>query len=255
VGFTGFQLINLATASYGFFVLLALALHVFLLDEKDLDVLLRLRQKLPSWNVKPGWLPSMALPASLQRVLSGLAVGCGVAWMAASFASGVIHFTGVERFANSFRPILSLIQPFRVANSYHLFGHITRNRIEPEFLVRTREQPDWRPLSMHYKPGTVTSPPQFATPHQPRVDFLLWFYGLAYRGQPPEYVSRLLDRLCHDPEAVASLFIEPLPDSPLVVRIEFWRYHFTTVEERGDSGAWWKRASLGSTRPVRCWGL
>lgn len=50
VGFTGFQLINLATASYGFFVLLALALHVFLLDEGDLDALSRLRKKFLSWN-------------------------------------------------------------------------------------------------------------------------------------------------------------------------------------------------------------
>ena len=45
VGFTGFQLVNLATANYGFFVYLALVLHVFLLDEADIE---RLGKRIPS---------------------------------------------------------------------------------------------------------------------------------------------------------------------------------------------------------------
>ena len=34
--FTGFQILNIASANYGFFCYLALALHVFLLDDGDL---------------------------------------------------------------------------------------------------------------------------------------------------------------------------------------------------------------------------
>jgi hypothetical protein len=105
---------------------------------------------------------------------------------------------------------------------------------------------------MQYKPGPVDRPPRWATPHQPRVDFLLWFYGLSFRQQTPEYVSQLLDRLCHDPGAMAPLFVESLPSAPYAVRIEFWRYHFTTAEERRATGAWWKRASLGSLPPMIC---
>ena len=105
---------------------------------------------------------------------------------------------------------------------------------------------------MHYKPGPLERPPRFATPHQPRIDFLLWFYGLSFRQRTPEYVVSLLDRLCHDPEAVAPLFVEPLPAAARAVRIEFWRYRFTSPEERRDTGAWWKRTSLASSRPVNC---
>jgi hypothetical protein len=252
VGFTGFQLINLATASYGFFVLLALALHVFLLDEGDLDAVSRFRPKFLNWNSWRSRLSSLSLPDSLQRVATGFAVACGLGWVVASFATGLTHFVASEGIANALQPIISPLGAFRVANSYHLFSHITRERIEPEFQVQTRDRPSWRPLAMNYKPGFVARPPRFATPHQPRVDFQLWFYGLSFRAQTPEYVTRLVDRLCHDPQAVAQLFVEPLPAVPLAVRIEFWRYEFTTSEERRDTGAWWKRASLGSTRPVSC---
>ena len=44
VAFTGFQILNLGTANYGFFVYLALALHVFLLDDTDLE---RIARRLP----------------------------------------------------------------------------------------------------------------------------------------------------------------------------------------------------------------
>jgi hypothetical protein len=252
VGFTGFQLINLATASYGFFVLLALALHVFLLDEGDLDWLSRLRRKLPGLQ---GWrthLPSIVLPESLRRFGTGIAVLSGMVWVVGSFATGLSYFVGSQALENSVRPIVLPLLSFRVANTYHLFTQITRDRIEPEFQVQTNGGEQWRPLDLHYKPGSVDRPPRWATPHQPRVDFLLWFYGLSFRQQTPEYVSRLMDRLCHDPGAMAPLFVGSLPTEPYAIRIEFWRYHFTTAKERRDTGAWWKRASLGSLPPTVC---
>ena len=254
LGFSVFHVINLATASYGFFVLLALALHVFLLDERDLDALWRLRGRLPSWNSWRARLPSPSLPASLARAATGFAVACGLVWGIVSIATGLSHFVASPSLTSALAPIVSPLRPFRVANTYHLFGHITRERIEPEFQLKLEADEDWRPLVMHYKPGPVTRPPAFATPHQPRVDFLLWFYGLSFRQRTPEYVPQLLDRLCHDPQAIAPLFVEPLPEAPRAVRIEFFRYQFTSVEERRDTGAWWKRISLGSTKPLRCSG-
>jgi hypothetical protein len=251
-GFTGFQALNLATASYGFFVLLALALHVFLLDERDLDGLWRLRRRLPAWN---GWtrrVGSRSFPMSLQRAATGLAVTYGVAWGMVSVATGFTDLAATSGIANAARPFVSPLRPFRVANSYHLFSHITRKRIEPEFQLQLQGEDRWRPLSMHYKAGPVSAPPRFATPHQPRVDFQLWFYGLSFQRQTPEYVSRLLERLCRDPGAVAQLFVETLPPEPRAVRIEFWRYHFTTFKERRETSAWWKRESLGNSRAIDC---
>jgi hypothetical protein len=142
------------------------------------------------------------------------------------------------------------LEPFRLVNTYHLFGHITRERIEPTF--ETFGGTTWTPLAFHYKPGPVERPPPFVAPHQPRVDFLLWFYGLSAERGVPAYVRTLLDRLCHDPSAVTGLFVTPPPPAPHAVRVSFYRYHFTTAEERSHSGAWWSRSEVYEPRTLPC---
>jgi hypothetical protein len=147
-------------------------------------------------------------------------------------------------------PLRQPIEALRLVHAYHLFGHITRQRIEPEFEVDTGD--GFQPLAMRYKPGPVDRPPPFVAPHQPRVDFRLWFYGLGFRRGVPRFVSTLLERLCTDPEAIRDLFTS-LPEKPArYVRIRFWRYRFTSVEERAQSGNWWSRQELATTTPSRC---
>ena len=45
----------------------------------------------------------------------------------------------------------------------------------------------------------------------------------------PEYVTKLLERLCRDPDAVQSLFRTPPSPHPQAARIVYWQYHFTTA--------------------------
>ena len=140
-------------------------------------------------------------------------------------------FHGLDRFVYSkptkapLSEIRAMFEPFRLINSYHLFGHITRARIEPEFQVKTQGQ--WAALTMNYKPGPTDKAPVYVAPHQPRVDFLLWFYGLSFRQGQPDYVSALLDRLCSKPSVVAPLFTSTLPNEPEAVRVVFWQYRMT----------------------------
>ena len=135
-------------------------------------------------------------------------------------------------------------------NAYHLFGHVTRQRIEPEF--QTRDGEAWTPHHFWYKAGPLDRAPPFVAPHQPRVDFRLWFYGLGFRHGVPEYVGVLLHRLCTDPEAVQPLFASELPAEPEAVRIVFGRYRFTGPEQRRESGAWWSRTWLARIPEVSC---
>ena len=86
-------------------------------------------------------------------------------------------------------------------------------------------------------------------PHQPRVDFQLWFYGLAFRRREPAYVSTLVERMCEDPAAVQPLFRRPLPPHPAAVRIVYWRYVFASRAERRATGVWWRRAAWRSAAP------
>jgi hypothetical protein len=106
----------------------------------------------------------------------------------------------------------------------------------------------FRPL--RYKPGDVNRAPPFVAPHQPRLDFQLWFFGLGHRRGVPPYVASLLTRVCEDPEATQSFFPAPLPERPIAARVAFFRYRFTP---RG-APAWWSREPAGSTPPMPCGG-
>ncbi len=210
---TGFQLVNLATANYGFFVLLALALHVFLLDDAT-----------PAVGRQGRIVPAVVIAA----------------WVGLSLLGAIGTF--VDR---GFLPsVRQAVEPFRLVNNYHLFGHITRERIEPQFETTVDGQ-TWVEHDLRYKPGDPHRAPPIVAPHQPRVDFLLWFYGLSYRRGAPPYVARLVERLCRDPGAVQSLFAGPLPPHPLAVRIVFFQYHFA-------SPPWWTRAEVDALGPVPC---
>jgi hypothetical protein len=229
--FTAFQIINALTANYGFFCYLATLLHVFLLDDA---LLARLPLSLATATV-----------ASTRARQAGAAVVMAL-FVAVSLNDGLASFAGIAASPR----LLELANRWRIINTYHLFGHITRERIEPE--LQTFDGKEWSAHDLHYKPGDVRRAPPYVAPHQPRVDFQLWFYGLQYRYQTPGYVPALLARMCHDPEAVQPLFVRELPRAPEAVRIVYWQYHFATVEERRADGAWWTRTRIDETRPIPC---
>jgi hypothetical protein len=222
VFFTFFQILNVLTANYGFFCYLACALHLFLLDDTLLG----------RWWNQPAKPP--------QRRAAGV-VALAV-FLIISTVEGAGTFAGWEP-PGWLGAAGRVWAPLRVVNTYHLFAQITRERIEPEF--QTRAGGNWQTHDLWYKPGPLDRRPPYVAPHQPRVDFQLWFYGLSYRNQSPAYVMNLLKRLCRDPAAVQPLFVRPLPPHPDAVRIVYWQYHFA-------DRPWWRREHLDETRPIDC---
>lgn len=282
--FAGFQVINILTANYGFFSYLALVLQVMLLS--DADVLSASR----AWRRATVRFPQRAIRlcratvrlarfkgSRLMARVTGSRIFDGARRWASRDDAHTLIFLGrlgiglavtatylgvslndaLDAFAPSgdprtgaFSRASRLIAPARIVNTYHLFGHITRERIEPTF--ETFDGSHWTPLDFHYKPGDPMRPPPFVAPHQPRVDFLLWFYGLSYEQGTPLYVRNLVTKLCTDPSAVSSLFVGPLPEHPLAARVRFHRYHFTTPDERRRTHAWWTREPLEGERTLEC---
>jgi uncharacterized membrane protein YphA (DoxX/SURF4 family) len=280
--FTVFQGANAATANYGFFCFLAVALHVFLLDDRDLGALTARARRLVARlapgsprarmaNARPGAAvqppstearaPSVSASATVAvpvAVVSHptwrrtLAWAGAAAWVAASLAEGAFAFGDLGPGAvSSLIPVLELTQTFRVVNAYHLFASVTRQRIEPE--IQTEDDGRWSSHDLRYKPGDLRRRPPFVAPHQPRVDFLLWFFGLSYdRSTAPAYVTTLLERLCDEPATVAPLFAGPLPAAPTAVRIAFFEYHFSSASQKATTGAWWSREPIGVSRSLSC---
>jgi len=289
VVFSWFQICNAATANYGFFCYLAAALNVFLLDDADVARAgARAAAYLPAWlrravgrlrllvpappagGPPPPILPlTEPLPTPLTLPRAGSIVGA-LLFVVVSLVDGLYHLAEPDGALAFAAPLFELNERFRLVNSYHLFASITRERIEPELqtLAQGATAPEsapapesvddsadddrWTPQDLWHKPGDPRRAPDFVAPHQPRVDFQLWFYGLAFRRREPTYVSTLVERMCEDPAAVQPLFRQPLPPHPAAVRIVYWRYLFASRAERRATGLWWRRARVAIGRAVSC---
>ncbi len=238
--FATFQLFNALTANYGFFCYISVALGVFLFDENDVAGWL-VAERAPPYPPKP-----------IERVVRTIGEwGALLLFVAVSVANGAAQFVpGAPAGLSAWTAPLA---PFRMINNYHLFSAITVDRIEPEFQAHIAPAPvdEYMPLPLHHKPGELDRRPDFVAPHQPRLDFQLWFYGLSFR-RTPLYVANLLDRLCTEPHAVQPFFAVRLPETPDAVRIVFWQYHFTTPSEVHHTGQYWSRTLVAATQPQRC---
>jgi hypothetical protein len=134
--------------------------------------------------------------------------------------------------------------PLRLVNSYGAFGSVTRVRRELVVQATDRLGPGavWREYEFKGKPGDVRRrPPQWA-PYHLRLDWLMWFVALspAYgRSWLTPFLGKLL---AADPATLRLLRSAPFgADRPAAVRVQIYRYRFTTRAERRETGAWWHR--------------
>ncbi len=216
------QVLIAATGNYAFFNLLTLALCLTLLDDADL----------------PGWKPR-PFPASgrARRV---------AAWVAAVVLIGLslLPFLGPLVRLPWPRPLLGayeLVAPFRSLNSYGLFAVMTPERPEIQ-LEGSRDGVEWRPYRFRYKPGDSKRAPGFVAPHQPRLDWQMWFAALRGRCEAEPWMLRFLERLREGaPEVLSLLAEDPFPGSrPGFLRARLLSYRFTSLREQRATGDYWR---------------
>jgi hypothetical protein len=146
--------------------------------------------------------------------------------------------------------LVAWTEPFRSINSYGLFRVMTTSRLE--IVVEGSEDGvAWRPYEFRYKPGDVMRRPAFVEPHQPRLDWQMWFAALG-TYETTRWFPGLLGRLLEGSPAVLGLLARnPFPaHAPRYVRAMLYDYRFTTPEEREETGAWWVRTPAGPYAPA-----
>jgi predicted DCC family thiol-disulfide oxidoreductase YuxK len=142
-----------------------------------------------------------------------------------------------------------LSQPLRIVSAYGLFAVMTTQR--DEIVVEgSNDGINWREYEFRYKPGDVARRPPWNIPHQPRLDWQMWFAALEDPRRLrwfPRFLERLLE---NEPAVTALLEKNPFPDKPPVyVRAQYYDYSYTNNEEKAQ-GPWWKRRLLGLYFPV-----
>ena len=118
------------------------------------------------------------------------------------------------------------LAPLLIVNPYGLFATTTTTR--PVIVFEgSDDRQTWREYALPYKPGPVTRAPTWNIPHQPRLDWQLWFaaYGSAAQHR---WIERLLQRLLEGSPDVLALFAEnPFADRPpKYVRALLYDYRF-----------------------------
>lgn len=237
------QVLILATANYGFFNYLTLALCLGGLDDGDLAALARKLRVAPTVRART------AAKASHTPRWRALALWVLVAvWVPLSLVP-FFHF--IPPLRGTLQEWRSRLEPFRSVNAYHLFASMTYVRNEA-VIEGSNDGHTWSAYEFHYKPGAVTRAPGFVAPHQPRVDFQMWFLLLRGRAPRDRYFQNLLARVLTSPDAVRPLFARDPFDGrpPKWLRVQVYRYRFTDGAVRRTTGAWWQRELLASLGPV-----
>jgi predicted DCC family thiol-disulfide oxidoreductase YuxK len=143
------------------------------------------------------------------------------------------------------RALLGLAAPFGIVNSYGLFAVMTTAR--REIIVQgSNDGTAWLDYEFPFKPGDPKRAPRWVAPHQPRLDWQMWFAALGdYRGNPwfVNFMERLLEGA---PEVLGLLSSNPFPNAPpRYVRAVVYDYKFSDFRTRRATGQWWTRRPRG----------
>lgn len=140
--------------------------------------------------------------------------------------------------------VLDAVAPFRTLNNYGLFRVMTTTRAEI-VIEGSRDGRTWTAYEFRDKPGDLARRPTWVAPHQPRLDWQMWFAALG-RVEHNRWVLSLCDHLLKNTPAVTALLAtNPFADAPPThLRAVRYEYHFTTREERARTGRWWRRTPV-----------
>lgn len=235
--FVGFQLMLVLTGNYGYFNLLAVVLCIPLLDDRFF-----LAKVVPTDDASS--------PVQVRRWLHGARIVALCLLLLASLPAFAAQFRLGISWPSPVRSLLSVVAPFRIANSYGLFASMTKTRQEI-VLEGSRDGMNWIPYEFPYKPGDVYRTPIFAALYMPRLDWQMWFAALGpYQGH--SWVIHLMGRLLeNEPDVLALLEINPFPDEPpQMVRAVLYEYTFSTPEQYRATFAWWNRELKGLYCPI-----
>ena len=227
IGLVGLQMLIILTGNYCFFNLLTLALCLLLIDDVTWKGLLTKR-----------FMPAIRFIEQPPRRYKRICIAIVATLLL--LLSG-IRFTG-QLFRDARFPDVAWIAPFRSVNTYGLFADMTESR--PEIIVEgSNDRITWETYQFRWKPGDLTVAPKWVAPHQPRLDWQMWFAALQGSYQRTPWFLNFMGALLQGKSEVLQLLAEnPFPDTPpRYVRATLYDYRFTDLATKRSEGTWWHR--------------
>jgi lipase maturation factor 1 len=238
------QIIIALTGNYCFFNLLTIALCVLLIDDWFV-FRIEGRASPASQELRPPNTESLTYRLCRYAALAVIVVTLPInTWLI--FGA----FKPQSRPPGWLAKFYEQLEAFRIVNGYGLFRVMTKDRGEI-VIEGSIDGVEWLPYEFKWKPGNVKRAPGWCAPHQPRLDWQMWFAALDAPEQNPWLVGLIVRLLEGSRDVTGLLAQDPFPDKPPnYIRAMFYRYRFTTPEERRHTGAWWKRQELREYLPT-----
>lgn len=235
-----FQIIILLTGNYAYFNWLSIVLCFALFDDFHLE---RFRRR-------------SAIEARRREKLAAafLTFMNGAVVVVVLLLSGMrmAAFLGPEHgeAPRVAQDISARLEPFRLVSGYGLFAVMTQQR--PEIVIEgSDDKKSWKEYEFRYKTGDVRRRPWFVAPHQPRLDWQMWFAALGSPRNESWFGNFLFRILQGSPEVLGLLSKNPFPEKPpRYLRAELYRYRFSDLSTRRREGVWWTREYVGPYTPV-----
>ncbi|XP_067044507.1 lipase maturation factor 2-like [Acropora muricata] len=196
-------------------------------------------------------------------------------WMIFSFAAlgmfgiSLVPYTDISHKTKSdLWPIIhrwkQKTDSFELVNAYGLFRSMTGVGGRPEVVIEGSNDLDgpWLEYHFRYKPGNLSGPPPVVAPHQPRLDWQLWFAALGGYEYNPWFVHLVFRLLQGKQEVLDLLAKNPFPRKPpLYIRAQLYKYHYTELPKNMSSLSdvlhnnrlvknWWWRESQREYLPI-----
>uniref|UniRef100_A0A673XNQ6 Lipase maturation factor n=1 Tax=Salmo trutta TaxID=8032 RepID=A0A673XNQ6_SALTR len=179
------------------------------------------------------------------------------------FAISLVPFTFIEYDSNAsvwpgVRQGYDAVSRYQLVNSYGLFRRMTGVGGRPEVVIEgSMDKVTWTEIEFMYKPGNLSAPPSVITPHQPRLDWQMWFAALGTHAHSPWFTS-LMYRLLQGKTDVIELIqsdVSQYPfhqQPPMYLRAHRYKYWFTKTLRTDGSypQRWWRRVYIEEFYPT-----
>lgn len=223
------QVLIFVTGNYTYFNLLTIVLCISLFDDRLLK------------RIMPSFVKSQLTDfVSLSR-LHHMVLIIGVMIVG---SLSIVHF-GRQIFQVEFPAqvveTVDRFRPLRLVNTYGLFARMTTER--PQIIIEgSRDGEEWKVYGLRYQPQALSDMPIFVAPHQPRLEWQLWFAALGNYENNRWFVSFMRRLLEGSSDVNALIGDNPFPDDPpRFVRARRYDYHFSDWETLNATGEWWQR--------------
>jgi predicted DCC family thiol-disulfide oxidoreductase YuxK len=251
------QVLILLTGNYCFFNWLTIALCLLLLDDAAMQKLVPAKWRRLTASEMPTPGPANSTGKTLGEITVPSAPVASEkggwrwpVWVTLPLALVILFITVPQLWTmlHGYRgrsawsePLSEWLAPFSSVNGYGLFAVMTTTR--PEIIIEgSNDGKNWREYEFKYKAGDLKRRPMFVAPHQPRLDWQMWFAALGDYRQNRwflEFCRRLLEG---SPDVLKLMGRNPFPDAPpRYIRAQLYEYHFSNFKQRHADGVWWRR--------------